>query len=164
MQKRVQMTVAHSDRNAKAQGAGTMWAYGYADIAEVTGIKPLELVELVVVGELDPLALLEVVGLARGGRAWLRERAAELHPLRVPPVVEPRSVVPSPLPAPQGLTSMWAWCYADLAAATLQSDKATWAAGHRRGFARARGLTHALDFVLERSPMLKDLRLVEAMA
>lgn len=164
MEKRVQMTVAHSDRNAKVQGAGTMWAYGYADLASATGVKPLDLVELVVSGELDPLALIEVVGLARGGLPWLRQRAAELQPLRVQPVVEQRSVVPSPLPVPPGLTTTWAWCYADLAEATGQTDKATWAAGYRRGFSRVRGLAPALEFIFERSPLLKDLRLVQAMA
>lgn len=105
----------------RGPGAKSLFAFGYADLADLLGEAPIKIAKYVHDGRLDPLNLRELVIASRMGLA--EPKADETHAVmlaearerRPTSITEVCSAVPPRLPPPRGLETLWAISYSDVA-------------------------------------------------
>jgi hypothetical protein len=146
----------------RGQGAGSLYCYGYAEIAEVLQTKPVTVAMAVIAEALEPLSLIELALARKQGLNWLRagcggdpEFAGRVRALRPEVVSEVVVAHRPPLKITVGLDTLWAVTYVDVGQQACGSDSAARSAS--KGASKSltiRSLSSILDFVESRHPLL----------
>lgn len=142
----------------RGPGAKTLYAHGYAELADILGTEPILVAECVAARKLDPLNVVELV-LARrhgvvissGEQTPYDTLVAKAKAMRPVSVTEVCIATPPLVEAPYGLTSLWAYTYSDLASQVGASPSAT--RGHRQ--LDMTSLRSIVDYVEARHPLTK---------
>lgn len=154
----------HRVAGRRGQGAGSLYCYGYVELAQVLGVTPMEVAQHVLAGDLDPLSLVELVHARKLGLPWLRgvlasqtKNAQQLRAMRPDAVSDVAVASPPASEPPHGLEAMWALTYSDVAAQL--GVAVTTVRSAAKGSARAlniRDLGSVLDYVAAKSPLAFD--------
>lgn len=147
----------------RGQGAASLYAFGYADLAELLDLEPLAIARLVIDERLEPLNLPELALARRHGVDWIADcggdatLASSLRALRPAVVSEVTVAHPPAAEQPPGLDTLWAITYAELGRQLGLSPAATRnaAKGERKAL-DIRSLASVLDYVEARHPLIPE--------
>lgn len=149
----------------RGQGAPALYAFGYADFAELVGASPWEVAEVVVDGLFEPLSLVELAIARAHGLAELKRIAQEepdlaedLWKLRPDRITEVAKAKVSETERPYGLQDLWAITYTDIADQTERGAQTVWNARKYVGL-QITDLVSVVEYVTASLPARQRMRL-----
>lgn len=123
----------------RPQGSAALYAYGYADYAELVGASPWDVAGAVVDGLLEPLCFVELVIAQHHGLAGLERLAAKepsvMRAIRAGRPATVAEIARVRIPGKErvyGLGDLWAFGHADIAGQIQRDTQVVWNAQKSR--------------------------------